>query len=71
MLRSLLTVLPITVKTHETGLALAERYNLSIFDAIAASAPHADCDRIWSQDMQHDMKFDEGLLVVNPFRTGS
>jgi predicted nucleic acid-binding protein len=72
MLRGLLPVLPITVETHETGLVLAERYNLSIYDAmIAASALHADCNRLWSEDMQHDMKFDEGLCIVNPFRVGS
>jgi predicted nucleic acid-binding protein len=34
VLRSLLTVQPITVKTYETGLALAERYNLSTYDAM-------------------------------------
>lgn len=71
-LRSLLTVHPITVETHETGLALAERYNFSTYDAmIAASALHSDCDRLWSEDMQHDMQLDEGLRIVNPFRAGS
>ena len=39
MLRNLLPVQPLTIKVHETGLALAERYGLSIYDAmIAASA---------------------------------
>jgi predicted nucleic acid-binding protein len=39
LLRSLLTVHPLTLDTHETGLALAERYGLSTYDAmIAASA---------------------------------
>jgi predicted nucleic acid-binding protein len=71
-LRSLLTVQPITVETHETGLALAEGYNLSIYDAmIAASALHADCDTLWSEDMQHDMQLGEGLRIVNPFRVSS
>jgi predicted nucleic acid-binding protein len=69
VLRGLLTVQSITVETHETGLALAERYNLSTYDAmIVASALHADCDRLWSEDMQHGMQFDEGLRIVNPFR---
>ncbi len=71
-LHSLLSVQPITVEIHETGLALAERYNLSIYDAmIASSALHADCNRLWSEDMQHEMQFDEGLRIVNPFRVGS
>ena len=72
MLRGLLSVQPITVETHETGLALAERYNLSTYDAmIAASALHAGCDTLWSEDMQHDMAFDEGLRIVNPFRVAT
>jgi predicted nucleic acid-binding protein len=71
MLRGLLTVHPITIDTHETGLAIAERYNVSTYDAIiAASALQAGCDILWSEDMQHDMTFDEGLRIVNPFRGG-
>jgi predicted nucleic acid-binding protein len=69
MLRDLLTVHPLTVETHETGLALAERYGLSTYDAmIAASALHARCDTLWSEDMQHGMALTEGLRIVNPFR---
>jgi predicted nucleic acid-binding protein len=69
MLRGLLTVHPLTVETHETGLRLAERYGLSIYDSmIAASALDAGCDMLWSEDMQHDMKLDEGLRIANPFR---
>ncbi|MDI1283391.1 MAG: PIN domain-containing protein [Reyranella sp.] len=68
LLRRLLMVQSVTVETHETGLALAERYNLSIYDAmIAASALHADCDTLWSQDMQHGMAVDGRLRIANPF----
>jgi predicted nucleic acid-binding protein len=69
-LRGLLTVHPLTIETHETGLELAERYGLSIYDAmIAASALHADCDTLWSEDMQHGMAL-EGLRIADPFRAG-
>ena len=69
LLRGLLTVHPVTAETHEIGLAVAERYNLSIYDAmIAASALHAECDTLWSEDMQHGMALDGRLHVVNPFR---
>jgi predicted nucleic acid-binding protein len=69
MLRGLLTVHPLTTEIHETGLRLAERYVFSIYDAmIAASALHAGCDTLWSEDMQHGMALDEGLRIVNPFR---
>ncbi|MBV9567506.1 MAG: PIN domain-containing protein [Hyphomicrobiales bacterium] len=68
MLRSVLTVHPLTVENHERGLRLAERYGLSTYDAmIAASALHAGCDKLWSQDMQHEMKL-EGLRILDPFR---
>jgi predicted nucleic acid-binding protein len=47
---------------------LAERYGLSIFDAmIAAAALNAGCDTLLSEDMQHGMALDE-LRIVNPFR---
>jgi predicted nucleic acid-binding protein len=69
LLRELLTVHPITIETHETGLTLAERHNLSVYDAmIVASALQADCDTLWSEDMQHGMVFGERLRIVNPFR---
>ena len=68
-LRGLLTVHPVTTEVHETGLALAERYGFAIFDGmIAASAQHAGCDTLWSEDMQHGMVLEEGLRIVNPFR---
>jgi predicted nucleic acid-binding protein len=69
MIRGLLPVRPLTIDTHETGLALAERYGLSTWDAmIAASALHADCDTLWSEDMQHGVALDDRLRIVNPFR---
>src|SRR5580692_4370922 len=69
MLRSLLTVHPLTIETHETGLEFAERYGLSTYDAmIAASALHAGCDTLWSEDMQHGMTLDGRLRILNPFR---
>ena len=68
-IRSLLSVHPITVEIHDTGLALAERYELSLYDAmIAASALHAGCNRLWSEDMQDGMTIDGRLRIANPFR---
>src|SRR5712671_2154359 len=56
MLRDLLAVHPVTLETHETGLALAERHGFSIYDAmIAAAAIEAHCDTLWSEDMQHGL----------------
>jgi predicted nucleic acid-binding protein len=68
MIRGLLLVSPITIEIHENGLALAERYSFSIYDAmIVASALHAGCGVLWSEDMQDGMTIDKRLRVVNPF----
>ena len=49
-IRAFLSVQPFTVDIHDIGMALAERYGLSTWDAmIAAAALHADCDRLWSK----------------------
>jgi predicted nucleic acid-binding protein len=71
LVRGLLPVQPLTIDVHETGLALADRYGLSIYDAmIAASALHADCDTLWSEDVQDGMVLDDRIRIVNPFYTG-
>ena len=70
-IRALLPVQPITVETHETGLELAERYGLSICDAmIAASALHAECDTLWSEGMRDGFVIQDRLRFANPFRPG-
>jgi predicted nucleic acid-binding protein len=69
-LRNLLTVHPLTVETHDTGLRLAEKYGFSTFDGmIVASALHAGCDILWSEDMQDGLAIDGALQIRNPFRT--
>lgn len=69
LLRSLLTVHPVSIETHETGLALAERYRLSIYDAmIFAAAIHAGCDRVWSEGMHDSLVVNDALEIANPFR---
>ena len=68
-LRGLLTVDPISVDVHGTGLALAERYGLSVCDAmIAASALHAGCDTLFSEDMHDGLMLNGSIRLVNPFR---
>ncbi|MFM7346635.1 MAG: PIN domain-containing protein [Tagaea sp.] len=68
-IRETLTVRPLTVETHEMGLALARRYRWSVYDGmIVASAIEAGCARLWSEDLQHGMKLAEGLKIENPFQ---
>ncbi|HVY17876.1 MAG TPA: PIN domain-containing protein [Rhodopila sp.] len=69
LLRGVLTVHPLTLETHDTGLALAERYGLSTYDSmIAASALLAGCDTLWSEDMQDGLVLEGSLRIVSPFR---
>jgi predicted nucleic acid-binding protein len=64
-----LSIHPINLEIHETGLDLAERYGLSTYDAlIVASALHIDCDTLWSEDMQEGMTIEKRLRIANPFR---
>ena len=68
LMRGLLDVSPITVETHELGLEISERYDLSTYNAmIAAAASLRGCERLWSQDMQHGMRIGTKLRVENPF----
>ena len=67
-IRAVLTVHPLTIETHEAGLALSERYGFSVYDSmIVAAAIEAGCDTLWSEDMQHGMRLAEGLRIVSPF----
>lgn len=59
---------PINVELHQEGLALARRYQLSIYDSlIVAAALNAGCDTLWSEDMQDGMMVERQLTIRNPF----
>jgi predicted nucleic acid-binding protein len=65
---SMVRVWPITIEIHRSGLRLAERYGFSVYDSfIVAAALAADCDTLWSEDMQHGMLVEQRLRIANPF----
>ena len=67
-IRQLMPVVPVTLEIHETGLAIAERYGLSIYDGmIAAAALASGCDTLWSEDMHDGLVINDRLTVANPF----
>jgi predicted nucleic acid-binding protein len=67
-IRRLCRVEPLTSRTHEHGIALSERHGFSVYDAmILASALLADCDVLWTEDLQHRQCIDDRLTVLNPF----
>ncbi len=64
---SLHDILPITLETHDSAVALARDHGISFYDAlIVASAIEAGCDVLYSEDMQHGRRIG-GLAIVNPF----
>eukprot|EP01037_Dinobryon_pediforme_P010872 gene10871-10953_t len=71
-LRDLLTVEPLTIEVHEQGLRFAERFQLSVYDAmIVSSAISAGCDTLFSEDMHNGLAISEHLRIVNPFLPAS
>ena len=62
-------VFDLTVETVRHAIDLGERHSLSHWDAlIVASALDADCDTLYSEDLQDGQVFEERLKVSNPFR---
>jgi len=67
-IKSLCPVEDLTVQTHQVGRALAEKYQLSVYDAmIVSSALIAECTTLWSEDMHDGLLIENRLRVVNPF----
>jgi predicted nucleic acid-binding protein len=59
---------PLTEETHDTGRRVSERYGLSVYDSmIVAAALLAECNVLYSEDMQNGLMIDQKLRVVNPF----
>lgn len=66
--RAICHVNPLTEETHDLGLRIAERYQVSIYDAmILASALAAGCRTLFSEDMQDGQLIDRRLRICNPF----
>ncbi|MGD0475498.1 MAG: PIN domain-containing protein [Candidatus Velthaea sp.] len=65
--RRLCTVHSLSVESHDEGLEVADRYQLSVYDAmIVASAHQAGCKSLYTEDLQDGMAI-LGLTIRNPF----
>ncbi len=70
-LRAVCRVEPMTLETHDRGLALSERYGFAIYDSmILASALLAGCSVVFTEDLQDGQSIDGRLTVTNPFAGG-
>jgi predicted nucleic acid-binding protein len=68
VLRSICAVEPLTLQTHDRGLAIGERYGFSVYDSmVIASALLADCRILLSEDLQHAQTINGTLTIQNPF----
>jgi len=67
-IRAVCAVEPITVETHDRGLAVFERYRFSLYDSmLVAAALIAGAKIIYSEDLQDGQVIDNQLRVTNPF----
>ena len=67
-IRKFCRVEPVTVETHELGLAYSARYGYSIYDSmILAAATLAGCGTLLSEDMQAGQEIAKDVVIRNPF----
>lgn len=68
LIRSLCSVAPVTIEVHESGMDVAERYGMSVYDAmIVAAALLGGCKTLYSEDMHDGLLIDHQLHIRNPF----
>jgi predicted nucleic acid-binding protein len=67
-LREICEVVPLTEDTYDQGRNISERYTLSLYDSmIVAAALLAQCQTLYSEDMQNGLLIEGQLRVKNPF----
>src|SRR5215212_8261738 len=66
IVRTLCRVEPLTLAIHEAAVVLTREHGFSFYDAlIVASARAADCDTLFTEDMQHGRVIDRVLTIRN------
>ncbi|MDX2189611.1 MAG: PIN domain-containing protein [Bacteroidota bacterium] len=54
--------------TFIKALSLIQKYDFQLFDSIiVASAIEADCEILYTEDMQHNLMVENSLTIINPF----
>ena len=67
-IRAVCAVEPITVESHDRGLAVFERYRFSLYDSmLVATALISGAKILYSGDLQNGQIIDRQLRVTNPF----
>jgi predicted nucleic acid-binding protein len=66
--RQICEVEPLTENTYDHGRRICERYQLSFYDSmIVAAALLAQCQTLYSEDMQDGLIIEGTLRINNPF----
>jgi predicted nucleic acid-binding protein len=72
-LRKLLTIVELYLLDDNNtfdALALVNQYNLSFYDALIISAAiDANCNILFSEDMQDGLQVENKLTIINPFKS--
>ena len=64
----ILGTIPVSADIIRVAHTLIKKYQFQYFDAlIVASALDADCNVLYSEDMQHGLFINNSLRIVNPF----
>jgi len=67
-IRAVCAVEPITLETHDRGLAVCERYRFSLYDSmLVAAALISGAKILYSEDRHHGQIIDDQLRITNPF----
>jgi predicted nucleic acid-binding protein len=62
------TVQPVVFSTLKLAQSIIVKYDFQVFDSIIiASALEANCDILYSEDMQNGLLVEDKLLIKNPF----
>lgn len=68
LVTDLTEVVDLTTDIHRHGIAIAEQFQISVYDAlIVAAALMAGCETLYSEDMHHGLVVDARLRIENPF----
>jgi len=61
-------VMPIELETIKRCIFIKEEYSYSWWDSLVlSSALENDCKILYSEDMQHNIKINRQLTIINPF----
>lgn len=67
-IKAVCEVKDLTVETHHLALSVAERYRFSFYDSLILSAAIlADCEVLYSEDMQSGQRVNDQVMIDNPF----